>query len=73
MYAHTDKTDARQVVDVSDMFGLDSPAHTEGWQPIDREKLPAIVELARQLESCLATAVAEREAQVEGGSAAPDA
>lgn len=73
VYAHTDRTDARQVVDVSDAFGLASPAFTEGWHPIDREALLAITELARQLELSLASAVAERVAQLEAGRAGPDA
>lgn len=68
VYAHTDKTEARQVVDVSEWLGLDSPAYTEGWHAIDREKaLPDIAELARRLEASLATAVAEHTAELGTG------
>ena len=67
VYAHTDKTEARQVVEVSELLGLDSPAYTEGWHAIDREKLPAIAELARRLEACLAAAVAEHTAELGTG------
>lgn len=71
VYAHTDETGARQVVDVSDLLGLDSPAYAEGWQPIEREALPAIVQLARALESCLASAVDERLSRLAKRGAGP--
>jgi hypothetical protein len=65
VYAHTDRTRARDVVDVGELLGLETPAFTEGWHPIDRSALPAISELARQLEQCL-DAAAERLTEVLG-------
>jgi hypothetical protein len=60
LYAHTDKTEAREVVDVAEMFDLDSPAWTEGWHPIRPEVLPKIVALAAHLEAELGAAVEVR-------------
>lgn len=56
VYAHTDITEAREVLDVAEMFDLDSPAWTEGWRPISREALPKIVALAKGLEAELGAA-----------------
>ncbi|MGH9320577.1 MAG: hypothetical protein ACRD3V_11920 [Vicinamibacteria bacterium] len=66
VYAHTDKTEARQVVDIAAMLGLESPAWTEGWHPINREALPPIIALARQMEASLAAAVDDRLNRLSG-------
>jgi hypothetical protein len=63
VYAHTDKTEARQVVDAGKMIGAES-AWTEGWHAIRREALPVIHELARQLEASLGAAVEDRVAKL---------
>jgi hypothetical protein len=67
VYAHTDITGAREVVDVGKMLG-EASAWTEGWQAIRREALPNIRELARRLEEELAAAVSERIRALEAGA-----
>jgi len=60
VYAHTDETEARQVVDVGEMLGSDEKSFTEGWSAIRRDALPAIAKLAGELDVCLGHAVDER-------------
>ena len=60
---HTDRTDARQVIDAAALLGLDSPSWTEGWRPIKPEAIPKIAALARAMDAHLDEAVKERAAQ----------
>ena len=51
VYAHTDEEiEARGITDVSDIGGLDGPIFATSWTPLNRELLPAIVDLATAQE-----------------------
>jgi hypothetical protein len=64
VYAHTDETEARQVVDVGALLGLEAPSCTEGWFPIKREALASIAMLANDLDAALGEAIDERMAKL---------
>jgi hypothetical protein len=50
VYAHTDLTDARDVVDVGALLELDAPAYAEQWRPLDRDGLVDILRLAVEID-----------------------
>jgi hypothetical protein len=64
VYAHTDRTDARDVVDLGQEFDLQSPLYAEQWRPLDRRVLAGIIHLAVEVEGRLREAAAEREAKL---------
>jgi hypothetical protein len=53
VYAHTDLTDARDVVDVGALLALDVPAYAEEWRPLDREGLVDVIRLAVEIDKRL--------------------
>lgn len=56
VYAHTDRTDARDIIDV---FGEGTFA--EQWRPLAREALPRIIRLAARQQTRFRDAVEERQ------------
>jgi hypothetical protein len=65
VYAHTDTTEARQVVAARELLGPEFTSYLEGWHPIKREALPAIRELATELGACLEEEIRERVERLE--------
>jgi hypothetical protein len=51
LYAHTDETDARGIEDVAAMLGTGAHRYAESYVPLDRDRLPAIADLARKQEA----------------------
>jgi hypothetical protein len=63
VYAHTDETDAREIIDVGALFG-DESAFAEQWRPVDRTVLPRIVALCGSQQERFRKAAAELQARI---------
>lgn len=73
VYAHTDRTVAREVVEVSQLLGRPfSGSWTEAWHPIDPSVLPTIITLATELQYELAAAIHQRAARLDVTAKASD-
>jgi hypothetical protein len=50
VYAHSDETSLRDVVDIGASIGKDHPVYAELWHPVNREVLPAFIRMAWRQE-----------------------
>ena len=50
VYAHSDETGLRDVVDIGASIGKDYPVYAEQWHPVNREVLPVFIRMAWRQE-----------------------
>jgi hypothetical protein len=65
VYAHTDRTRARDVIDVGALIDIEH-AYAEQWYSLDRGKLPGITKLAETHLARLRDEANKREEQLRG-------
>jgi hypothetical protein len=46
VYAHSDETSLRDVVDIGTSIGKEHPVYVEQWHPVNRDVLPAFIAMA---------------------------
>ncbi len=66
VYAHSDKTGPREVVDIGPSIGKDHPVYAEQWHPVNREVLDAFIRMAWRQEKRFYDAAVEVERQLGG-------
>jgi hypothetical protein len=66
VYAHSDETPLREVVDIGASIGKDHPVYAEQWHPVNRDVLPAFIAMAWKQEKRFYDAAVEVERQLGG-------
>jgi hypothetical protein len=66
VYAHSDETALRDVVDIGASIGKDHPVYAEQWHPVSREVLPAFIRMAWRQEKRFYDAAVEVERKLGG-------
>jgi hypothetical protein len=66
VYAHSDETPMRDVVDIGASIGKDHPVYAEQWHPVNREVLPDFIRMAWGQEKRFYDAAVEVEGQLGG-------
>jgi hypothetical protein len=66
VYAHSDETPMRDVVDIGASIGKDYPVYAEQWHPVNREVLPAFIRMAWAQEKRFYDAAVEVEHKLGG-------
>lgn len=64
MYAHSDETPLRDVVDFGATLGKPHPVYFEQWQPVSRPMLPIFIRMAWEQEKRFYDAALERETKL---------
>jgi hypothetical protein len=66
VYAHSDKTAMRDVVDMGTSIGKEHPVYFEQWHPVNRDVLPAFIRMAWRQEKRFYDAAVEVEGKLGG-------
>jgi hypothetical protein len=64
VYAHSDVTPLRDVIDIGAALGKDHPVYSETWYPVSRPMLPIFIRMAREQEKRFYDAAVERETKL---------
>jgi len=64
VYAHSDETALRDVVDNGATLGKDHPVYSEQWYRVSRSMLPIFIRMAREQEGRFYKAAVERESKL---------
>jgi hypothetical protein len=64
VYAHSDETPLRDVVDFGATLGKPHPVYFEQWQPVSRPMLPIFIRMAWEQEKRFYDAALERETKL---------
>jgi hypothetical protein len=66
VYAHSDETPMRDVVDIGETIGKEHPVYAEQWQPVNRGMLPTFIRMVWTQEKRFYDAAVEVERQLGG-------
>src|SRR5262245_26959571 len=66
VYAHSDETPTRDVVDIGASIGSDHPVYAERWHPMNRDVLPALIRMAWAQEKRFYDAAVKVERRLAG-------
>jgi hypothetical protein len=64
VYAHSDVTSLRDVIDIGADLGKDHPVYSERWYPVSRPMLPIFIRMAWEQEKRFYDAAVERESKL---------